>query len=598
LVIVGKPEASTADTENANFQKTDAYYRQQKQYDNFVNSNNCGGSCANRTEVVIAGANSGILHAFKSSDGEELWGYIPPNIIGKLSTIVTTKANSTNPIYGIDGNPIVKDIYFDDTPNNSLNDPRWRTVLISGLGGGGNGYFVLDITDINNPEHLFAIENDTFNKVVKHWDSDEGVTKYAYSWGNNPPDIYDYSKLGESWSTPRIIRIKVNGADRWVAVFGAGYNSGVAPEYGSAIFIMDLENEGKLLKKIDIKDNQNASHKYSFSVNKGIKEFNMGRYGLNSYNYNSQKLIVSGPGSIGFSISQNISGSTAQNIRIVLEQELPVHTNFVVTVVNKTDIVNSLPADLSVITADGTDKANYDGALIYASDLEGKITKVNLTENFTLGGDNMIDKNISTTTLFNTQANTNNGRYVYKTPSVTIINDNLWLYFGTGNTQKLEEKSSQIQNRIYGIKDKDFPNFVNRGVGTVSQCKTSPTCPGSADLGWYVNLKNSQKLTSESTLDKNRVYFPLYEPSTSNICGTGNAILTAYDTKCGNSLLNVNLGTGVLSKVVVQGDNLYVGIAGEAKNVAGFTSTDNLITGKSQAKGSGGKVQLEGWKEN
>ena len=58
------------------------------------------------------------------------------------------------------------------------------------------------------------------------------------------------------------------------------------------------------------------------------------------------------------------------------------------------------------------------------------------------------------------------------------------------------------------------------------------------------------------------------------------------------------MGTGVLSKVVVQGDNLYVGIAGEAKNVAGFTSTGNLITGKSQAKGSGGKVQLEGWKEN
>ena len=64
----------------------------------------------------------------------------------------------------------------------------------------------------------------------------------------------------------RIIRIKVNGADRWVAVFGAGYNSGVAPEYGSAIFIMDLENEGKLLKKIDIKDKQNASHAYFFSV--------------------------------------------------------------------------------------------------------------------------------------------------------------------------------------------------------------------------------------------------------------------------------------------------------------------------------------------
>jgi hypothetical protein len=31
---------------------------------------------------------------------------------------------------------------------------------------------------------------------------------------------YDYRKLGETWSTPRIIRIKVDGKDKWVAVFG------------------------------------------------------------------------------------------------------------------------------------------------------------------------------------------------------------------------------------------------------------------------------------------------------------------------------------------------------------------------------------------
>ena len=77
---------------------------------------------------------------------------------------------------------------------------------------------------------------------------------------------------------------------------------------------------------------------------------------------------MSGPGSIGFSISQNTSGSTANNIRIILEQELPVHTNFNVTVVNRTDIVNSIPSDLVVITADGTEKANFDGAIIYAAD--------------------------------------------------------------------------------------------------------------------------------------------------------------------------------------------------------------------------------------
>ncbi len=59
------------------------------------------------------------------------------------------------------------------------------------------------------------------------------------------------------------------------------------------------------------------------------------------------------------------------------------------------------------------------------------------------------------------------------------------------------------------------------------------------------------------------------------------------------------MGTGVLSKVVKQDDNLYLGISGEAnKNISGFSTKDNLITGKSQAKSASGAVQIESWKEN
>ena len=129
--------------------------------------------------------------------------------------------------------------------------------------------------------------------------------------------------------------------------------------------------------------------------------------------------------------------------------------------------------------------------------------------------------------------------------------------------------------------------------GDVSKCKTAPNCPSSSDLGWYVNLQKAQKLTAEPTVDKDRVYFPLYEPSpANNRCGIGSAILTAYDTKCGNSVLNVNMGKGVLSKVVIQDDNLYIGLAGEAEeNISGFSSKDNLITGKSKAKSSSGAIK-------
>jgi type IV pilus assembly protein PilY1 len=513
LIVVSPPEAPTNDTGNSNFQNTDNYYRSQKNYSNFANGNTCGGACSNRTEVVIAGANNGILHAFRTSDGEELWGYIPPPVLENFERIPSSKANSTNAIYGIDGSPSVKDIYFDDTPYDGVNNPRWRTVLISGLGAGGNAIFALDITDINNPKHLFALQNNPSNKEVYFWNSTGAKNIYSYGSSSLSNEI-DYSKLGETWSTPRIIRIKNSGIDKWVAVFGGGYNSAVNPNIGSAVFVMDIENEGKLLEKIDIQD---------------------------------------GP----------------------------------------SNIINSIPADLSIITADGTPKANYNGAIVYATDLEGKVTKINLTDKGTL---------YQTTTLFEAESTSSNGRYIFTRPEVTINNDNnLWLYFGTGNTQKLQEQSNQIQNRVYGIKDENFPNFVTiSNPGTIANCKTAPNCPGGSDIGWYVNLPNKQKLTAEPTIDKDRVYFPIYEPTSgTNACKTGKAILRAFDSKCGNSLLNVNLGTGVLSKVVKQGDNLYIGLAGEAdKNISGFTSTDNLITGKSQAKDIGGEAQLEKWKEN
>ena len=46
--------------------------------------------------------------------------------------------------------------------------------------------------------------------------------------------------------------IKVDGKDKWVAVFGGGYNGAVNPNVGSAVFVIDLEDEGKVLKVINI----------------------------------------------------------------------------------------------------------------------------------------------------------------------------------------------------------------------------------------------------------------------------------------------------------------------------------------------------------
>ena len=46
----------------------------------------------------------------------------------------------------------------------------------------------------------------------------------------------------------------INSKDKWVSVFGAGFNNGVNTNYGNAIFVIDLEDGGKILKTIDITD--------------------------------------------------------------------------------------------------------------------------------------------------------------------------------------------------------------------------------------------------------------------------------------------------------------------------------------------------------
>lgn len=596
LIVVGKPEASVADTGNTNFPKTDAYYRANNGYTNFKNN-------ISRKEVVIAGANNGILHAFDTSNGDELWGYIPPNILGKLSETISSTANKTTSIYGVDGSPMVKDIYFDDTPNDGLSNPRWRTVLISGLGAGGKGYFALDITDTSNPRHLFAIENDDLNKKINHWGENETLTSYSYAVGSTIADNVDYSKLGEAISTPRIIKIKVDNKDKWVAVFGAGYNSATNPDLGSAVFILDLENEGKLLKKIDITDNQNIAATYNFTLAKGLggsgNPINLGTYGVNSYNNATHKLIASANISSAWGILEDKSGSTSNNIRLESYDALTADTKVKITILDVKDIVNSIPTDLTVITANKTDKATYDGALIYAADLEGKITKINLTESFSTAS-GMINKTIATSTFFDAEANNVNGRYIYKTPESTVDRDGkLWLYFGTGNYDKLQEQSSSVKNRLFGVKDENFPNYTSVSAKTASNCASSSSCPNASQVGWYVELSSSQKLSASPTIDKDRVYFPIYEPTpNSNACKTGKAIFTSYDTKCGKVLQTVEVGTGVLSKVVKNGDNLYIGLSGKAKAATGFSNKDNLLTTTSKAISAGKAVQLEYWKEN
>ena len=115
---------------------------------------------ANRPEMVYLGADDGMLHAFYAASGQEAFAFIPADmvpIIAKLYAQGGQRYSPNDHVYGLAGSPKVKNVCVancsvttcTDDPNVDYPDscPQWKTILVMGVGLGGNSPFVLDITD-------------------------------------------------------------------------------------------------------------------------------------------------------------------------------------------------------------------------------------------------------------------------------------------------------------------------------------------------------------------------------------------------------------------------------------------------------------------
>jgi type IV pilus assembly protein PilY1 len=177
---------------------------------------------AERTPMVYVGANDGMLHAFRESDGRELLAYVPNKVIKNLPELSRTGYSHQ---YFVNEAPTIVDAWFPAYNTTG----GWRTVLVGGLGRGGQGIYALDVTDPAN----FTEANASTLALWEFTDADSADLGYTYS---------------------QISVAKMHNG-KWAAVFGNGYNNteadGAASTTGKAyLFIVDIET-GDLIKKID-----------------------------------------------------------------------------------------------------------------------------------------------------------------------------------------------------------------------------------------------------------------------------------------------------------------------------------------------------------
>ncbi|GAB6041023.1 PilC/PilY family type IV pilus protein [Endothiovibrio diazotrophicus] len=186
-----------------------------------------GGTEANPDITLYVTTNEGYLHAINVETGQELFSFVPKELLANLDTFYTNPGGDH--IYGLDGP--VSTWYLDANHNGRIVDDADNVesgdhvYLYFGMRRGGRNYYALDVSNRAAP-----------------------LLKWMIQGGSG-----DFTELGQSWSQPKIGEVMLNGVTKQVLIFGGGYDtnqdSNTLPEddaIGRAVYMVDAETGQRL----------------------------------------------------------------------------------------------------------------------------------------------------------------------------------------------------------------------------------------------------------------------------------------------------------------------------------------------------------------
>lgn len=475
----------------------------------------------NGNQVVIAGGNDGQLHAFRAgngtdctSGGEELWSFIPPNLLQKIAPIAhnshTDRASLSSHDFFIDGPLQVSDVWLPASwsSGTSKSASDWKTIVTFTLGQGSGNY-------------LWSRSSNCYSASASDFSATYDATNYPYYCGLHAINVTSSTSttptylwhlmptssqapyLGQAWSKMQTGRIKVGGEERWVGFVGGGYNAATCsgscntPATGSAgkgFYVVDLRN-GNIIWSYTRANNANMI--YSFPASPLPLDLD-----------NDQFIDTVYLGDLGGNMWRFRLCAKDANC----------------SECGRTDYTSS-PCT-SCTTSDWT------GSLLFTSTNAER-------------GANMATPS-------------NAHKQIFTMAQATYDdNHNLWIFFGTGEnndpTYKPTEANpdtSETKNRLYAVKED--PNFTATYSSSQLENITSSRYTDSSEKhGWYINLSTNPLTRSDSTVISNpigekmisdpaifggMVYYATYVPDQEedSACGrSGDAFLYKLNYKTG-----------------------------------------------------------------
>ncbi|SKA25276.1 PilC beta-propeller domain-containing protein [Trichlorobacter thiogenes] len=517
-------------------------------------------SCSTNKTMIFVGANDGMLHAFRDCDGSEAWAFIPPDTLPNLQLMHS--ATHTNFL-----DSSVSAYVYDAPVADGLAD---TVYLMVGQRRGGGGivspakgyYYLIDASDPENPKFVKSISNATSG----------------------------FSELAETWSEPKLSKIKVGTEYKIAAIFGGGYDNlnedrryGAATTYPAAsVSVSNTDLGAGLVSSVETTTALNPK-------GRGIYIVEIARLVAGASGYTSDFTNI---GSLIWSYVSNSAASFVGEISTV-------------------DVKNRGYTDR-----------------LYAIDVAGTLWRFNI---------GALPSTTDTTTwsglkVFTANTTTDKGKKVFYKP--TIVRDYCYsansnpaicgdvaetcdmVFYGTGDREHPLNKN--VVDRIYMVKVKDSETTGNKTESnlvdvTTNQLQaatvvtnTGTTCsptPGSIAYilrqlklggGWYIKLNElaGEKVLATSAVINKVAYFTTYVPTNSDPCQTtnpGDSYVYALRYNTGEAILNLNTANDVASSTTntrsqTSGETVLLNRADRKKGVGQGIASGVVVTTSSTGK--------------
>ena len=538
-------------------------------------------TAVNGRQLVLVGANDGQLHAFLtgtsaqdcSSGGEEVWSFIPPNLLEKMGPIAHNShadrsALASHQLF-VDGPLQVADVWLPGSAatGNNKQASEWKTIAVMALGGGGGNflwsrcascYCPYDSTKPSAVRYSADYSADTpYYCGYYALDVTDSVTssRPTLMW-TLQPNTAEKPYIGEPWSKMQIGRVKIAGNERWVGFIGGGLaGSGDA---GKGFFVVDLK-DGTIIWRYTRAQNAEmdfpapAAPTALDTDNDGFADtVYMGDMGGNMWRFRLCPSDVTGCGAASY------------------------------------------PSDCS--------DANWTGSLLFRSTSAER-------------GPASTSKQIFTQAV------------VTKDPAKYF-----WVYWGTGENNDpitRPDDSNDTKNRIYAVKEnKEFTgtyttaNLKNITSGVYCYSAQTEGCTiADSQNGWYINLSTNpltisgpggytinnpvgEKMISDPALFGGMLMFPTYLPQQGEdtACGqAGHSFLYKLDYLTGSGKADEGrrtdyIGVGVGSSVLVSYRPGF-GAADIYATASGGAGTSALTQQLGEAPSTSSMTNILYWKD-